>query len=153
MDQGRQLPGRGYLLWRHRASRRQGRAPPSRQVTRPHARGLCAFVDFLQLWGFIFFMYFQVCGLAWSPDGRILASGGNDNILNLWQAVSGECFGSCSVSHVLSQHQAAVKALAWCPWQPNILASGGGTAHRTVGIWNASNGALLNTVDTKSQVG
>ena len=25
-----------------------------------------------------------------------------------------------------SAHQAAVKALAWCPWQRNVLASGGG---------------------------
>ena len=49
-------------------------------------------------------------------------------------------------------HQAAVKALAWCPWQPNILASGGGTADRCIRLWNGSNGTLLNTTDTKSQV-
>ena len=24
----------------------------------------------------------EVCGLAWSPDGRTLASGGNENIFN-----------------------------------------------------------------------
>jgi len=94
----------------------------------------------------------EVCGLSWSPDGRVLASGGNDNLLNLWQASGGECYGSPTPSHSLSQHQAAVKALAWCPWQPNILASGGGTADRTIRIWNASNGSLVNTVDTKSQV-
>jgi len=52
----------------------------------------------------------------------------------------------------MSHHQAAVKALAWCPWQGNILASGGGTADRCIRIWNSSNGTLLNTVDTKSQV-
>ena len=39
-----------------------------------------------------------------------------------------------------------------CPWQPNILASGGGTADRTIRIWNCNNGTLMNTVDTKSQV-
>ena len=49
-------------------------------------------------------------------------------------------------------HQAAVKALAWCPWQPNVLASGGGTADRCIRLWNGSNGTLLNTIDTKSQV-
>ena len=34
----------------------------------------------------------------------------------------------------------------------SILASGGGTADRCIRIWNSSNGSLLNTVDTKSQV-
>lgn len=55
--------------------------------------------------------------------------------------------------HIFSrQHQAAVKAVAWCPWQPSVLASGGGTADRCIRLWNCSNGSLLNTVDTKSQV-
>ena len=53
---------------------------------------------------------------------------------------------------MLTQHQAAVKAVAWCPWQPHVLASGGGTADRTIRLWNTSNGTLLNTIDTKSQV-
>lgn len=39
-----------------------------------------------------------------------------------------------------------------CPWQPNILASGGGTADRCIKFWNVSNGACLNSVDSKSQV-
>ena len=54
----------------------------------------------------------------------------------------------CSLSH----HQAAVKALAWCPWQPGVLASGGGTSDRTIRIWNCNNGTSLNCVDARSQV-
>lgn len=27
----------------------------------------------------------------------------------------------------INQHHAAVKALSWCPWHRNVLASGGGT--------------------------
>lgn len=55
--------------------------------------------------------------------------------------------------HTFSEHQAAVKALAWCPWQPGVLASGGGTADRCIRIWNINSGTLLSTTDTKSQVG
>ncbi|XP_077981663.1 cell division cycle protein 20 homolog [Glandiceps talaboti] len=92
----------------------------------------------------------EVCGLAWSPCGRFLASGGNDNILNIWNAtVQNE---TSSPIHTFTQHQAAVKALSWCPWQPSVLASGGGTADRHIRFWNANTGALLNSVDTRSQI-
>lgn len=53
---------------------------------------------------------------------------------------------------ILDQHIAAVKAVAWCPWQRNVLATGGGTADRTIRIWNAQDGANLQCVDTGSQV-
>lgn len=28
----------------------------------------------------------EVCGLKWRPDGELLASGGNDNVVNIWDA-------------------------------------------------------------------
>ena len=54
--------------------------------------------------------------------------------------------------YTFNRHLAAVKALAWCPWQSSLLASGGGTADRTIKLWNCNNGTLLQSVDTKSQV-
>ena len=98
----------------------------------------------------------EVCGLSWSPDGRDLASGGNDNLLCLWDAAvlsSGGWSGAPPPPrHTLPDHQAAVKALAWCPWQKGLLASGGGTADRTIKTWSAATGSLLQSVDTGSQV-
>lgn len=94
----------------------------------------------------------EVCGLRWSPDGRYLASGGNDNILNIWSAVPGQVYTQGQPLYTLSEHQAAVKALAWCPWQSSVLASGGGTADRQIRFWNCNTGACLNSIDTKSQV-
>lgn len=38
----------------------------------------------------LFDLKFQVCGLKWSPDGRYLASGGNDNLLNIWTGIPGQ---------------------------------------------------------------
>eukprot|EP00850_Spirogloea_muscicola_P012302 SM000079S22420 [mRNA] locus=s79:111299:113567:+ [translate_table: standard] len=90
----------------------------------------------------------EVCGLRWSPSGQQLASGGNDNLLLVWDSAAG---GSGGPLHRLDAHQAAVKALAWCPFQANLLASGGGTADRCIKFWNTHTGALVNSVDTNSQ--
>ena len=82
----------------------------------------------------------EICGLKWCPDGKYLASGGNDNMLQIWSAVSGQHHSHTQPVFSLNQHQAAVKALAWCPWQTNILASGGGTADRMIRFWNCNTG-------------
>eukprot|EP00475_Leptophrys_vorax_P032985 TRINITY_DN5151_c0_g1_i4.p1 TRINITY_DN5151_c0_g1~~TRINITY_DN5151_c0_g1_i4.p1 ORF type:complete len:594 (+),score=14.02 TRINITY_DN5151_c0_g1_i4:237-1784(+) len=114
----------------------------------------------------------EVCGLKWSPSGRQLASGGNDNLLHIWDASSmaaapsafssSSSLSSTSSSslangnspwlHRLDLHQAAVKALAWCPFQANLLASGGGSADRTIKFWNTQTGVCVNSIDTESQV-
>lgn len=94
----------------------------------------------------------EVCGLKWSPDLKYLASGGNDNIVNIWSAEAGSVTTGNTPVHVLNQHQAAVRALSWCPWQSNVLATGGGTADRCIKFWNVSNGMCTNSIDTNSQV-
>ncbi len=74
-----------------------------------------------------------------------LFSGGNDNIVNVWN-------GNNTLAHSLTAHTAAVKALAWCPWQPSLLATGGGMGDHHIRFWNANTGACVNAVDAKSQV-
>lgn len=54
--------------------------------------------------------------------------------------------------HTLTEHAAAVKAIRWCPWQRNVLATGGGSADRQVCLWNASSARLLMSTDAQSQV-
>lgn len=93
----------------------------------------------------------EVCGLQWNPEGDVLASGANDNTVRLWNASSMSTVTEAPM-HTLTQHTAAVKALAWNPRQRNLLATGGGTADRTIRFWSAASGACLNTVDTESQV-
>lgn len=91
----------------------------------------------------------EVCGLKWSPDGESLASGGNDNLLCVWDAAT---TSTSAPRFKFTDHQAAVKAVAWSPHERNLLATGGGTADRCIKFWNTQTGSLLNTIDTGSQV-
>ncbi|XP_075499809.1 protein FIZZY-RELATED 3 [Primulina tabacum] len=88
----------------------------------------------------------EICGLKWSHDDRELASGGNDNQLLVWNQHSQQPILK------LTEHTAAVKAIAWSPHQNSLLASGGGTADRCIRFWNTTTGNQLNSVDTGSQV-
>ncbi|KAK3839386.1 MAG: WD40-repeat-containing domain protein [Linnemannia elongata] len=88
----------------------------------------------------------EVCGLTWRSDGLQLASGANDNIVNIWDA------RSAIPKYTKTNHTAAVKALAWCPWQLNLLASGGGTYDKQIHFWNSTTGARVNTLNAGSQV-
>ncbi|GAA5896015.1 hypothetical protein JCM6882_005586 [Rhodosporidiobolus microsporus] len=98
----------------------------------------------------------EVCGLEWRPEisgglsggGQgLLASGGNDNVVNVWD---GRMTNAPKMSK--TNHTAAVKALAWCPWNSSLLASGGGSSDRTIHFWNTTQSARLNSLVTPSQV-
>lgn len=91
----------------------------------------------------------EVCGLKWSADGRHLASGGNDNLVAVWD---NNMSHETTPLHSFREHTAAVKAVSWCPWQSNILATGGGTADGKIRIWNIFNGSIVQTQDVKSQI-
>lgn len=88
----------------------------------------------------------EVCGLKWSPDNQYLASGGNDNRIFIWNINTGTAILT------YTEHQAAVKAIAWSPHHHGLLASGGGTADRCIRFWNTLTGQPMQCVDTGSQV-
>ncbi|CAK7342187.1 unnamed protein product [Dovyalis caffra] len=74
----------------------------------------------------------EVCGLKWSPSSQQLASGGNDNLLFIWDRSMTSSNSPTHWLHRLQDHRAAVKALAWRPFQTNLLVSGGGGNDRFV---------------------
>lgn len=96
----------------------------------------------------------EVCGLKWSPDGRYLASGGNDNLVAVWDSNMQKTETTLHENplHVFREHAAAVKAVSWCPWQSNLLATGGGTADGKIKIWNIYNGSIIHSKDVNTQI-
>ncbi|SCV02757.1 LAME_0H04962g1_1 [Lachancea meyersii CBS 8951] len=88
----------------------------------------------------------EVCGLKWNVEENKLASGGNDNLVFVYD-------GTCrSPSLKLSEHTAAVKAIAWSPHKRGILATGGGTADKKLKVWNIRTGTKIHDVHAASQV-
>ncbi|KAL4468303.1 hypothetical protein ABPG72_015839 [Tetrahymena utriculariae] len=88
----------------------------------------------------------EICGLKWSYDHQMLASGGNDNNLFVWN------MHSSSPIIKFQSHTAAVKALSWSPHQHGLLISGGGSLDRTIRIWNTITREQIKCIDTGSQV-
>ncbi|KAH9411852.1 hypothetical protein HK407_03g06040 [Ordospora pajunii] len=96
----------------------------------------------------------EVCGLGLSIDIKFLASGGNDNRLYIYDYRN--------LSHPIKQcsnHKAAVKAISWSPNFPNLFVSGGGTADKTIKLWDMnlvnsskSSTCLIKSMDYGSQI-
>ena len=49
----------------------------------------------------------DVCGVKWSPNGRLLASGGNDNLVNVWDSYGKDSWSA--PLYTFKDHTAAVK--------------------------------------------
>ncbi|XP_067132649.1 cell division cycle protein 20 homolog [Centruroides vittatus] len=89
----------------------------------------------------------EVCGLTWSPNGQYLASGGNDNQLHIWSSINQNI-----PTYTTSDHSSAVKAIKWCPWKHNVLATGGGIDDEIIRIWNINIRTCIKSIETNSQI-
>ena len=89
----------------------------------------------------------EVCGLKWAPGGSLLASGGNDNKLMIWEPRK-----TSEPLFEFKDHKAAVKAVAWCPWQKNLIASGGGSEDKCIKLWRVDQGKMIASHKQSSQV-
>ncbi|KAI5787627.1 WD40-repeat-containing domain protein [Peziza echinospora] len=104
----------------------------------------------------------QICGLCWSGDGNQFATGGNDNVaclFNVQDVFTAALPDESREAKVRKErgryrwvHGAAVKAMAFCPWQRTLLATGGGSNDRCIHFYHTYSGACLATINVSAQV-
>lgn len=75
-----------------------------------------------------------VRSIAWNNDGSLLASGGDDQTLRLWEIGTGTC------RQTLHGHTAWVRSVVFHPHKP-LLASGGEDQH--IMVWDSTTGERL----------
>jgi WD40 repeat protein len=80
---------------------------------------------------------FVSMSVAFSPDGKFLATGSQDNSIKLWNVETGWQLKS------LDGHTEAVNSVAFSP-DGKILASGSGD--QTIKLWNVENGQEINSL-------
>jgi WD40 repeat protein len=77
----------------------------------------------------------QCRNIAFSPDGRRLATGGDENTVKIWDVPSGREL------HTLRGHKADVYAVAFSPDGGRWIASAGEDS--TVKVWDGGTGKLV----------
>ncbi|MEK6262014.1 MAG: TIR domain-containing protein [Planctomycetota bacterium] len=79
--------------------------------------------------------------IAYSPDGKRLASPSEDRTIRIWDAVTGE------VVRTLGGHTDSIFSVAWSPEGRRIASA---SADETVKLWDAESGQLLCTLEGHS---
>ncbi|KZT68034.1 WD40 repeat-like protein [Daedalea quercina L-15889] len=86
----------------------------------------------------------KVFGVRWSPSGDYLATSDERGIMQIWDARAGKTLSDSSKLGGKKRSGGPVKALAWCPWKSDLLASGSTYPEGAIRLWsvNASDAML-----------
>jgi WD40 repeat protein len=75
----------------------------------------------------------EVRAVAWSPDGKLIASGGKDNVVRIWEAASGRLI------HTFAGHTDWIRSLEFSGDGRFLVSS---AEDRTVRVWNVAEGRI-----------
>lgn len=87
----------------------------------------------------------EICGIRWNNEQSLIATGGNDNKVCIWDF-------SSQKKIMTGCHESGVKALAWSQKQYGILATGGGTNDRCLKVWNTNTQSLEYERNVEAQI-
>lgn len=110
----------------------------------------------------------QICGIAWSLRSQYMATGGNDNcvqIFDMKNLLSDKCYHmrglpapmttpiikTTSAKHVFKL-DAAVKAIAFAPFSSSLVALGAGSNDRAIHFFNIVTGKQVAMIDCYAQI-
>ena len=82
-----------------------------------------------------------VMAVAFDPENRYLATGSWDQTIKIWDLNSGK-----QVGRDLAGHSASVYSVAFCPTDPNVLASSG--SDRVIRIWDVAKSEQISELPT-----
>ncbi|KAF9529130.1 WD40-repeat-containing domain protein [Crepidotus variabilis] len=77
-------------------------------------------------------------GLQWSHDGHFIATGDKNGVVQIWDYRAAKTLLETSETVTKLRHRGSARALSWCSWKPNLLATGTTAPEGKIRIWNTS---------------
>ncbi|KAF8064303.1 WD40-repeat-containing domain protein [Lyophyllum atratum] len=80
----------------------------------------------------------RVHAVKWNTGGSMMASSDGSGMVYIWDMRAGKELLEEGTQGSKMRHRGPVKALAWCPWKPDLLATGSFHPEGKIRIWSSS---------------